>query len=155
MCAIPFYDVICLHCGHVFCHCNSGDVIVCIDQISPRSPKCKKRTCVLFSEWLKIPKKSVPDMVNSEKSIKFVKIQIHASLRTVAFAKITEETKDTGSLVGYLKPPNEEKPRMHDCRCRVIGTDYCSCRGEALGGAQIPNKGRGDGCVPFFMRSNF
>lgn len=50
MCAILFYTMTCPHCGNTFLHCNGGDIVVSINQISPRCPKCKKRTNILFKE---------------------------------------------------------------------------------------------------------
>ena len=39
--------------------------------------------------------------------------------------------------IGYLNPPNLKAPQDRQ-PVSVHGTDYCCCRGEALGGAQIP-----------------
>ncbi len=44
------------------------------------------------------------------------------------------EKKKTLVSIGHLKPPKLNAPKT-DNQCPCVGTDYCCCRGKALGGA--------------------
>ena len=42
--------------------------------------------------------------------------------------------RKTLESIGHLKPPKNQAPKT-DNQCSCVGTDYCCCRGKALGGA--------------------